>query len=160
MNHTVRLYPPESAFSTSNLKVSISLSRLGYERSASPLRSPCCNGRLSIFNRLLTTFLESELENVTQFGSLTTPSKEKDEDKPCLSLNFILFTRDYVRLLFFFVFASKSSSSSSRSLDRFLIFDTLFGWRKSQENFHISVAVVYMLKLRWNKVARAKIDLA
>ena len=42
----------------------------GNERSASPLKSPCRNERLSIFNRLFTTFLESELESVTQqFGS-------------------------------------------------------------------------------------------
>ena len=74
-------------------------------------------------------FLESEIESVTQqFGSLTTPSKEKDEGKLSLSLNFILFTGDYVRRLFFFNFASySSSSSSSRSLGPFLIFDTLFG---------------------------------
>ena len=55
----------------------------------------CCNERLSIFNQLFTTFLESELESVTQkFRSLTTPSKEKDEGQPSLILNFILFTED------------------------------------------------------------------
>ena len=54
----------------------------GNERSASPLKSSCCNERLSIFNKLLTTFLKSELDSVTQqSGSLTTSSKEKEEGK-------------------------------------------------------------------------------
>ena len=61
-----------------------------HERSVSPLKSSCCNERISIFNRLFTTFLESELESVTQqFRSLTTPSKEKDEGKP--SFKFQLY---------------------------------------------------------------------
>ena len=88
MDHTVRLYPLESVFSTSNLKVNISL--FNWEM-ASPLKSSCCNERFSIFNRLFTTFLESQLESVIQqFGSLTTPSKEKDEGKP--SFKFKLYT--------------------------------------------------------------------
>ena len=54
-----------------------------------------CSDRLSIFNRLFTTFLESQLESVNQqFGSLTTPLKEKDEGTTSLSLNFVLFTGD------------------------------------------------------------------
>ena len=62
---------------------------MGNERSASPLKSSCCNERRSIFNRLFTTFLESEFVT-QQFDSLTTPSSEKDEGKP--SFKFELYT--------------------------------------------------------------------
>ena len=56
---------------------------------------------LSIFNRLFTTFLESEPESVIQqFGSLTTPSKEKREGKPSFKFELYTFHRDYTEAFF------------------------------------------------------------
>ena len=58
-----------------------------------------------------STLLESELESVSQqFGSLTTPSEEKGEGKPSFKFELYTFHRGlfYVRLLFFFIFASYS----------------------------------------------------
>ena len=47
----------------------------------------------SIFKQLFT-FLESELESVTQqFASLTTTSKEKDEGKPSIKFELSSFHR-------------------------------------------------------------------
>ena len=56
----------------------------------------------------LLRFLESELEKVTQQLRSLTPVKEKDEGKAFFKLELYTLTRDYVRILFSFIFASYS----------------------------------------------------
>ena len=66
----------------------------------------------SSVKELFTTFLESELESVTkQFGSLITPSKEKEEGKP--SCKFELYTfhrgiREAFVFLHFYIIQQKN----------------------------------------------------